>query len=50
VLDAKTDRILGASVLCIESQEVINLLALAMRAERDGESAPRRIWMQSVHD
>ena len=31
VIDADTDEILGAALLCIDSQELINLVALAMR-------------------
>ncbi|MFW7400313.1 MAG: pyridine nucleotide-disulfide oxidoreductase, partial [Rothia mucilaginosa] len=31
VIDAQTDQILGAQLLVIESMEVINLVALAMR-------------------
>ena len=31
IVDAETDRILGATLFCIDAQEVINLVALAMR-------------------
>ncbi|NLU83636.1 FAD-dependent oxidoreductase [Rhodococcus sp. HNM0569] len=31
VVDAETDEILGATLLCVDSQEVINTVALAMR-------------------
>ena len=31
VIDAETDQILGAQLLVVESMEVINLVALAMR-------------------
>jgi pyruvate/2-oxoglutarate dehydrogenase complex dihydrolipoamide dehydrogenase (E3) component len=31
VIDADTDEILGAALLCIDSQELINLVAMAMR-------------------
>ena len=31
VIDAQTDQILGAQLLVVESMEVINLVALAMR-------------------
>jgi pyruvate/2-oxoglutarate dehydrogenase complex dihydrolipoamide dehydrogenase (E3) component len=31
VVDAETDLVLGATVFCIDSQEIVNLVALAMR-------------------
>jgi len=31
VVDADTDRVLGAALLSVDSQEVINLISLAMR-------------------
>ena len=31
VVDAETDLVLGATVFCVDSQEIINLVALAMR-------------------
>jgi pyruvate/2-oxoglutarate dehydrogenase complex dihydrolipoamide dehydrogenase (E3) component len=32
IVDGETDLVLGATVWCTDSQEVINLVALAMRA------------------
>lgn len=34
VVDAKTDKILGATLLCNTSHEMINIIALAMKAEQ----------------
>lgn len=34
VVDAKTDKILGATLLCNNSHEIINIIALAMKAEQ----------------
>lgn len=34
VVDAKTDKILGATLLCANSHEIINIIALAMKAEQ----------------
>jgi len=31
ILDADTDQLLGAAILSIDAQEIINLVALAMR-------------------
>lgn len=31
VVDAKTDLVLGATIFCVDSQEIVNLVALAMR-------------------
>lgn len=31
VVDAATDRILGATLFCLDAQELVNLVALAMR-------------------
>ena len=31
IVDATTDLVLGATVFCVDSQETINLVALAMR-------------------
>jgi mercuric reductase len=33
VLDEKTDRILGATFFCVDSQELVNTVAIAMRSD-----------------
>jgi pyruvate/2-oxoglutarate dehydrogenase complex dihydrolipoamide dehydrogenase (E3) component len=45
VVDASTDNILGASVFCMDSQEVINLLALAIRADVTASALRDGIWI-----
>lgn len=45
VVDGATDQILGASLFCIDSQEVINLVALAMRSGVPTSDLRDGIWM-----
>lgn len=45
VIDAASDRILGASLFCIDSQELVNLVALAMRAGVTASNLRDGIWM-----
>ncbi|MGH2402338.1 MAG: FAD-dependent oxidoreductase [Candidatus Limnocylindria bacterium] len=45
VIDAESDRILGASLFCIDSQEVINLVALAMRHDVPAGALRDGIWI-----
>jgi pyruvate/2-oxoglutarate dehydrogenase complex dihydrolipoamide dehydrogenase (E3) component len=46
-VDAATREILGATLFCVDSQEVINLVALAMRAHVTADQllneSPRRV-------
>ncbi|CAI9409696.1 FAD-dependent oxidoreductase [Aestuariimicrobium sp. T2.26MG-19.2B] len=44
VVDAATDLVLGATVFSVDSQEVINLLALAMRAGVTASALRDGIW------
>lgn len=44
VVDASTDQLLGARLLHVDSQEVINLLALAMRAGVSATELRGGIW------
>ena len=44
IVDAKTDRILGATLFCVDAQEVINLVALAMRAGVTATQLRDGIW------
>lgn len=44
VVDAATDQLLGARLLHVDSQEVINLLALAMRAGITATELRDGIW------
>ncbi|MDI2098792.1 FAD-dependent oxidoreductase [Ruicaihuangia caeni] len=44
VVDAATDRILGATLFCVDAQEVINLVALAMRAGVTATELRDGIW------
>lgn len=44
VVDASTDEVLGARLLHVDSQEVINLLALAMRAGITASALRDGIW------
>ena len=42
VVDAATDLVLGATIFCVDSQEIINLVALAMRHAVTGATEPAR--------
>ncbi|MDN5854002.1 MAG: FAD-dependent oxidoreductase [Actinomycetia bacterium] len=44
VVDAGTDQILGATLFCVDAQEVINLVALAMRAGITATQLRDGIW------
>lgn len=44
LVDAETDLVLGATVFCTDAQEVINLLALAMRAGVTATQLRNGIW------
>ena len=44
IVDAETDRILGATLFCIDAQEVINLVALAMRTGATASQLRDGIW------
>ena len=44
VVDAKTDEILGATLFCVDAQEVINLVALAMRTGTTAQQLRDGIW------
>lgn len=44
VLDADTDEILGAAILSIDAQELVNTVALAMRAGVTGATLRDSIW------
>jgi pyruvate/2-oxoglutarate dehydrogenase complex dihydrolipoamide dehydrogenase (E3) component len=43
-VDATTDRILGASLFCVDSQELINLIALAIRTGTTAHQLADGIW------
>lgn len=43
-VDAVSRRVLGASLFCIDSQELINLVALAMRAQVTADELRDGIW------
>ncbi|HJP70431.1 MAG TPA: pyridine nucleotide-disulfide oxidoreductase, partial [Candidatus Limnocylindria bacterium] len=45
IIDAVDDRILGAALFCIDSQEVINLLALAIRKGMTAAEIRDGIWI-----
>jgi pyruvate/2-oxoglutarate dehydrogenase complex dihydrolipoamide dehydrogenase (E3) component len=45
LVDAKTDQILGATLLCVDAQEVINLVALAMRTGTTATQLREGIWI-----
>ncbi|MFK3984267.1 FAD-dependent oxidoreductase [Micromonospora sp. NPDC050397] len=44
VIDAETDRILGAALLSVDAQELINTVALAMRSGATAASLRDAIW------
>ena len=44
VVDAQSDQILGATVFCVDAQEVINLVALAMRTGTTATQLRDGIW------
>lgn len=44
VVDAESDQILGASLFCVDAQEVINLVALAMRTGTTATQVRDGIW------
>ncbi|WP_253280694.1 FAD-dependent oxidoreductase [Arcanobacterium phocae] len=44
VIDAQTDKILGASLHCIDSQELINMVALAIRVGATASQLRDGIW------
>lgn len=44
VVDADSDLILGAAVFCVDSQEIINLVALAMRHDVTASELRDSIW------
>jgi probable pyridine nucleotide-disulfide oxidoreductase len=44
VVDAETDQILGATLFCVDAQEVINLVALAMRTGTTATQLREGIW------
>ncbi|EAP98472.1 pyridine nucleotide-disulphide oxidoreductase [Janibacter sp. HTCC2649] len=44
VVDAESDLILGATVFCVDSQEIINLVALAMRHDVTAAELRDSIW------
>lgn len=43
-VDAKTRQVLGATLFCIDSQELINLVALAMRSGTTADELMNGIW------
>jgi pyruvate/2-oxoglutarate dehydrogenase complex dihydrolipoamide dehydrogenase (E3) component len=43
-VDAATRQILGATLFCIDSQELVNLVALAMRAGTTADELQDGIW------
>jgi pyruvate/2-oxoglutarate dehydrogenase complex dihydrolipoamide dehydrogenase (E3) component len=45
LVDADTDQILGATLLCVDAQEVINLVALAMRTGTTATQLRDGIWI-----
>lgn len=44
LVDAESDQILGATVFCVDAQEVINLVALAMRTGTTATQLREGIW------
>ncbi|KRE40818.1 FAD-dependent oxidoreductase [Knoellia sp. Soil729] len=44
VVDAETDLVLGAAVFCVDSQEIINLICLAMRHDVTASELRDSIW------
>lgn len=44
LVDAETDRLLGATLFCVDAQEVVNLVALAMRAGVTAGELRDGIW------
>jgi probable pyridine nucleotide-disulfide oxidoreductase len=44
VVDARTDEILGATLFCVDAQEIINLVALAMRTGTTAQQLRDGIW------
>ena len=44
VVDAATDLVLGARLHCVEAQELVNLVALAMRADVTASALRDGIW------
>lgn len=44
IVDAQTDQILGATLFCIDAQEVINLIALAMRTGATATQLRDGVW------
>jgi probable pyridine nucleotide-disulfide oxidoreductase len=44
IVDAETDRILGATLLCEDAQDVINLVAMAMRTGATAGQLRGGIW------
>ncbi len=44
IVDAETDRILGATLFCVDAQEVINTVALAMRTGTTATQLRDGIW------
>ncbi len=44
VVDAETDQVVGATLLCVDAQEVINLIALAMRTGTTASQLRDGIW------
>jgi pyruvate/2-oxoglutarate dehydrogenase complex dihydrolipoamide dehydrogenase (E3) component len=44
LVDPETDLILGATLLCVDAQEVINLIALAMRTGTTATQLRDGIW------
>jgi len=44
IVDARTDKILGATLFCVDAQEVINLVALGMRAGITASQFRDGIW------
>jgi pyruvate/2-oxoglutarate dehydrogenase complex dihydrolipoamide dehydrogenase (E3) component len=44
IVDAETDEILGATLFCVDAQEVINTVALAMRTGTTATQLRDAIW------
>lgn len=44
VVDAESDQVLGATLFCVDSQELVNLVALAMRAGVTASGLRDGIW------
>jgi pyruvate/2-oxoglutarate dehydrogenase complex dihydrolipoamide dehydrogenase (E3) component len=44
IVDAETDQILGATLFCVDAQEVINTVALAMRTRTTATQLRDAIW------